>query len=79
MYPRAWTASERDRYRFVKMLTLLSMIVVSVGWTLANVVSRSSVVQEPLRFTDNGSFQISIFEDLHFGEGTHRDLWPLSN
>jgi hypothetical protein len=24
---------------------------------------------QPLRFTENGIFQISIFEDLHYGEG----------
>ena len=23
----------------------------------------------PLRFTEEGTFQLSIFEDLHFGEG----------
>ena len=24
---------------------------------------------QPLRFTKDGTFQISIFEDLHYGEG----------
>jgi hypothetical protein len=24
----------------------------------------------PLRFTANGTFQITIFNDLHYGEGT---------
>jgi hypothetical protein len=25
-------------------------------------------VTEPLQFNENGSFQVAIFEDLHFGE-----------
>lgn len=30
--------------------------------------SNSSSQLSPLRFREDGSFQISIFEDLHFGE-----------
>lgn len=29
----------------------------------------------PLKFNADGSFQISIFEDLHFGESMHADLF----
>jgi hypothetical protein len=48
-----------------------SIVVVSLaGWAFSNVLPRHSKLQEPLRFTNNGSFQISIFEDLHTGEGT---------
>ncbi|ORY71527.1 Metallo-dependent phosphatase-like protein [Pseudomassariella vexata] len=36
--------------------------------------TNSSEVSAPLRFTDNGTFQISIFEDLHFGENAW-DSW----
>lgn len=79
MYSPTWAAPERDRYRFVKMLALLFVVVLFACWTLASVVSRPSAFQEPLRFTDNGSFQISIFEDLHFGEGIHSDLRLRSN
>ena len=32
-----------------------------------NHVSKSQRLK-PLTFTENGSFQISVFEDLHFGE-----------
>lgn len=71
MHPPAWAAPGRNKYRFIKMLALAITLVGFAGWTLASAVSRSiSALQEPLRFTDNGSFQISIFEDLHFGEGT---------
>lgn len=34
----------------------------------------NSSFQAPLRFTPNGTFQISIFEDLHFGENAW-DTW----
>jgi hypothetical protein len=30
---------------------------------------------QPLRFTPNGTFQISVFEDLHYGEGWYSDLF----
>lgn len=32
-----------------------------------------------LRFTDAGTFQISIFEDLHFGEAEDTDWGPLQD
>jgi hypothetical protein len=31
-----------------------------------------SQFSRPLRFEQDGTFQISIFEDLHFGESTDR-------
>lgn len=31
---------------------------------------------KPLRFTSEGTFQIAIFEDLHFGEGPETDWGP---
>jgi uncharacterized membrane protein len=69
MHPPAWTAPKREKYRFVKMLSFSVVVVFLVGWAFASVLPRPSKLQEPLRFTDNGSFQISIFEDLHTGEG----------
>jgi hypothetical protein len=33
-----------------------------------NRVSRNHQGYKPLTFTENGTFQISVFEDLHFGE-----------
>lgn len=31
-----------------------------------------SVQQPILRFTENGTFQISVFSDLHYGEGNSK-------
>jgi hypothetical protein len=70
MLPPAWAAPKREKYRFVKMLTYSIVVVSLAGWAFSNALPRYSKIQEPLRFTDNGSFQISIFEDLHTGEGT---------
>ena len=54
------------------MLAYLIVVVSLAGWAFSNVLPRHSKFQEPLRFTDNDSFQISIFEDLHTGEGIFR-------
>lgn len=69
MQPPAWATPRQKRYRFIKMLVLTLAVVLSTGWTLASVLHHPSTFDQPLRFTENGSFQISIFEDLHFGEG----------
>lgn len=70
MRPPAWAAPRREKYRFVKMLAYSIVVASLAGWAFSNVLQRHSKLQEPLHFTDNGSFQISIFEDLHTGEGT---------
>ena len=69
MHPPAWATPRRDRYRFLKMLTIPLTVVLFVGWAISSTLPGRSLIQEPLRFTKNGSFQITIFEDLHFGEG----------
>lgn len=50
----------------------MSIFILTTVWLMVNVAialpaGRESS-QTPLRFTDEGTFQISIFEDLHFGE-----------
>lgn len=70
MHPPAWAAPERDKYRRTKMIALSLTAALFAGWAFSSVLPRPSKLVEPLRFTDNGSFQISIFEDLHVGEGT---------
>ncbi|KAK1034692.1 hypothetical protein LTR33_016562, partial [Friedmanniomyces endolithicus] len=47
------------------------------GLTLSSHLRRAygnSSPPPPLRFTSNGTFQISVFEDLHFGENAW-DTW----
>ncbi|KAK1072966.1 hypothetical protein LTR12_001542 [Friedmanniomyces endolithicus] len=46
---------------------------IAPGSPLRRAYSNSSL-PPPLRFTSNGTFQISIFEDLHFGENAW-DTW----
>jgi hypothetical protein len=64
-----WARPRRDRHLFVKMLALTFAVVVFACWALGGLVPQANAFNEPLRFTENGTFQISIFEDLHFGEG----------
>ena len=64
-----WARSKRDKYYFIKMLALTFISVLFACWALAGVVPYGKPFDKPLRFTENGTFQISIFEDLHFGEG----------
>ena len=65
-----WARPKRDKYLIVKMLSLTCIVVFFACWALADGFTNRTALDEPLRFTDNGTFQISIFEDLHFGEGT---------
>ena len=65
----AWARPKRDRHRIVKMLALTLVFILFACWALAGVVPHGKTFNEPLRFTKDGTFQISIFEDLHFGEG----------
>lgn len=51
------------------MLTACSVLfLVFACVAFAGVPFRRDAAPEPLRFTSNGTFQITIFEDLHFGE-----------
>lgn len=62
-------SAARDRFRFIKMLAALIAVALFAVWTLAGVIPQSNrTLREPLRFTKDGGFQISIFEDLHFVE-----------
>ena len=61
-----------ERYRFIRMLCALivavAFTVLSLGAVLPDTKRQNADLQAPLRFTSSGTFQISIFEDLHFGE-----------
>lgn len=42
----------------------------------AAVLESAAAVWPALHFTENGTFQITIFEDLHFGEAEDTDWGP---
>lgn len=55
------------------MFTLASGLLIVAWW-------QNGVGAWPaLRFTDEGTFQIAIFEDLHFGEAENTDWGPLQD
>jgi len=65
--------ADRKRHGFtrVRVVLLVSTIAfVALLASLTVISAPSAVLEAPLRFTRNGTFQISIFEDLHFGEST---------
>lgn len=64
----AWIDQKRDRCRSVEMFAILLALCSLAYFTFGNVLPQRWVQQEPLRFTEDGSFQIAIFEDFHFGE-----------
>lgn len=73
-HPPAWAAPKRDRYRFFKMFAILLAVCAFAYLTIESVLPHLNGLQAPLRFTDDGSFQITIFEDTHFGESTQHLL-----
>lgn len=69
----------RDTYRFVKMFVAFIAAAFFAAWTLAGPIAYGNQsLREPLRFKEDGSFQLSIFEDLHFGENAW-DSWVRIN
>jgi hypothetical protein len=70
---RAWV-QYFDLYRFLVMMGAFLLATLFAGLTLSAPFGgrpygyHNSTRLPPLRFTPNGTFQISIFEDLHFGE-----------
>lgn len=59
--------------------TILPLIMLPVtfltvfGLVATSLSSPTKAHQQPLRFTTNGTFQLCIFEDLHFGEAENLD------
>lgn len=53
---------------FILILGLHNLSARSVFWQIWNAPDRGD--SKVLRFGNDGKFRISIFEDLHFGEGT---------
>ncbi|KKK20701.1 hypothetical protein P175DRAFT_0469209 [Aspergillus ochraceoroseus IBT 24754] len=51
-----------------------SLIIATALLVLPSVYAQGATEFSPLKFSENGTFQISIFEDLHFGENAW-DTW----
>lgn len=60
-------------------LTLAVGLLAPLGtaWPLSfnGILKKRAAAFTPLRFTSDGTFQISVFNDLHYGEG-ERHLAP---
>lgn len=68
---RLWAWAVDDRCRFARMLFLLIAVSFFAVLTFGAALPQwnwSWGSQKALRFTRSGTFQIAIFEDLHFGE-----------
>lgn len=55
------------------------MGVISYAASLAILSRHLASAWPALQFTDNGTFQITLFEDLHFGEAEDTDWGPLQD
>lgn len=55
---------------FVALVLVIALAILSFGGLVSNDSVQDGDLAAPLRFTSSGTFQISIFEDLHFGEST---------
>jgi hypothetical protein len=64
-----WARPRRQRYPFIMLVVTTFTLTFFTYWAFAGTVTFEDSFEKPLRFTENGTFQISIFEDLHFGEG----------
>lgn len=66
-------SQQSRRFRFIiKMLYVFAAFSVLLVFAWSAVVPRNDRPYPPtsLRFTKDGTFQISVFADLHFGEST---------
>nr|POE54143.1 putative inactive purple acid phosphatase 16 [Quercus suber] len=73
--PQHPTLVARPRRSLVKMFFALITAILLAAWTFAAPTPESyHPFKAPLRFTKDGTFQISIFNDLHFGENAW-DPW----
>lgn len=66
-------AIDKRLMAFFALATLLWLTAPSLQAVLPTrcAISNSSSSFGPLKFREDGTFQISVFEDLHFGESKH--------
>lgn len=57
----------------------MSAIVAHAPVLAALVACTAAAAWPALQFTENGTFQVAIFEDLHFGEAEDTDWGPLQD
>ena len=63
--------ADRKRYGLTRShiaLLVSTIVCIVLLASIAKSSAPSAVLEAPLRFTRDGTFQISVFEDLHFGE-----------
>lgn len=74
----SWEKTQRHRLlrsslRFIILDAVIAIYFFAFGlavWRSIVLFQNDHAMPVPLRFTSDGTFQISIFEDLHFGEST---------
>ncbi|KAI6790582.1 Metallo-dependent phosphatase [Hortaea werneckii] len=76
--PRRSASTEKDAHCYIKMLYVLLAAVFLTTLTFSLPLSQDhhGEAETPLRFNSDGTFQISIFEDLHFGENAWEQWGP---
>lgn len=76
--PRRPASAEKDDRRHIKMLCALlaAVLLTTLTFSLPLGQDHHGGAETPLRFSKNGTFQISIFEDLHFGENAWEQWGP---
>lgn len=72
--PPLYEFATSERCRFARMFIALLLVIVvamlSFGAVIPQDDTQGTDFLAPLQFSSDGTFQISIFEDLHFGEST---------
>lgn len=73
----AATLSRSFVMRIASALAVGLLAPLGIAWPLSfsGIIKKRATAFTPLRFTSDGTFQISVFNDLHYGEG-ERDLAP---
>lgn len=56
---------------FASALIVGLLAPLGIAWPLSfnGIIKKRAAGFTPLRFTSDGTFQISVFNDLHYGEG----------
>lgn len=64
--------------RIASGLAVSLLAPLGTAWPLSfnSIIKKRAAGFTPLRFTSDGTFQISVFNDLHYGEG-EQDLAPV--